>query len=88
MAAPEDGWRTSLALCAAPVVLLLCGGAWLPESPRWLHLQGRAEEAAAVLVHRLGRSEDEALLEMASHAPPNPALKQLLLEQILRRCGG
>ncbi|XP_062200203.1 probable polyol transporter 6 [Phragmites australis] len=45
------GWRTMLGLGAIPSVALAVGVLAMPESPRWLVMQGRAEEALAVLRH-------------------------------------
>lgn len=44
-----DAWRWMLASGAIPAILVLIGRRTLAESPRWLHAQGRAEEAAAVI---------------------------------------
>ncbi|HEY4399690.1 MAG TPA: sugar porter family MFS transporter [Lactobacillaceae bacterium] len=43
------GWRWMLALAAIPAVVLFIGGFLLPESPRYLVLKGRVEEAKQVL---------------------------------------
>lgn len=59
----EHGWRGLQALNAAPGVLLLCVLRWLPESPRWLLMNDRYEDAAAIL-KRL-HTEEEAAVELA-----------------------
>jgi hypothetical protein len=42
-------WRVPLALqCVGPTVLL-CGLYWMPESPRFLMMKSRADEAEAIL---------------------------------------
>ena len=48
-------WRFPIAFQMVPAILLLLGSPWLPFSPRWLMMQGRDEEAHAVLVklHRI-----------------------------------
>ncbi|KAL6643257.1 hypothetical protein ACP70R_021438 [Stipagrostis hirtigluma subsp. patula] len=43
------GWRAMLGLGALPSVALAVGVLAMPESPRWLVMQGRAEEALIVL---------------------------------------
>lgn len=45
----ENTWRPPLALQCVWPLLLLIGLYWVPESPRWLILQDRIEEATAIL---------------------------------------
>lgn len=42
-------WQAPIGMQFIAPFLLLVGLAWMPESPRWLVWQGRAEEARAVL---------------------------------------
>lgn len=49
------GWRWMFGVTAIPSVLFLIASLLVPESPRWLAVKGRAEQAFAVL-ERLGGS--------------------------------
>jgi SP family galactose:H+ symporter-like MFS transporter len=42
-------WRMMLGIIAVPGMLFLFGLWWLPDSPRWLMMRGRREEALIVL---------------------------------------
>ncbi|CAN6282961.1 unnamed protein product [Urochloa humidicola] len=58
------GWRAMLGLGALPSAALAVGVFAMPESPRWLVMQGRTEEALAVLRRECG-TEDEAQVRLA-----------------------
>lgn len=45
----DVGWRVMLGLGAVPAVIMAVGVLFMPESPRWLVLQGRLGEAKKVL---------------------------------------
>jgi MFS transporter, sugar porter (SP) family len=49
------GWRPMFIAAAAPAVLFIIGMLFVPETPRWLGLNGRWEEARSSL-KRLGRT--------------------------------
>ncbi|WP_233871268.1 MFS transporter [Paraburkholderia adhaesiva] len=51
---PAIGWRFTFALGAAPAIIALIGAFYVPESPRWLSLQGRREEARRSVKWALG----------------------------------
>ncbi|KAK5051910.1 hypothetical protein LTR84_002713 [Exophiala bonariae] len=55
-------WRGPLSFQCLPVLLLLLGIYWMPESPRWLLGQDRVEEAEKVL-HKL-HGPEEARIEL------------------------
>ncbi len=65
-------WRVSLGASAVLAAILLVMLIRQPETPRWLMLQGRRDEARRVLDSLLGRAEAEqayAELERVSHDP-------------------
>lgn len=62
----DNGWRGLQALNAAPGILLLGVLRWLPESPRWLLMKDRYEEAEVVL--KKLHTEEEAAVELAQIA--------------------
>lgn len=56
------GWRWMLGSEALPALLFLVLLGWVPESPRWLLLRGREDEARRVLVQVAGALQAEAEL--------------------------
>ncbi|KAJ0077354.1 hypothetical protein Patl1_36353 [Pistacia atlantica] len=58
------GWRMMLGISAVPSVLLAVGVLAMPESPRWLVMQGRLRDARKVL-DKTSNSKDEAALRLA-----------------------
>lgn len=62
--APNWGWRFMLGLAAIPSLVMYFGFLQLPESPRWLVMQGRVEEAQQAL-EGMRESPQEAAHELA-----------------------
>jgi sugar porter (SP) family MFS transporter len=60
----EGSWRVMFALGMVPGVAFLIGLVFLPESPRWLALQGRGSQAKASL-HRLRGATTDVTAELA-----------------------
>lgn len=54
----DSSWRLMFGIGMLPALILFVGMAFLPNSPRWLALNGQIEEARAVL--RRVRLSDEA----------------------------
>ncbi len=73
---PADwGWRAAFGIGAVLGLLILLLRRWVPESPRWLMLHDRLDEAEAVMAeiekrvegHRLPPAEDKIRLAVSSH---------------------
>ncbi|KAK7409840.1 hypothetical protein VNO78_00195 [Psophocarpus tetragonolobus] len=58
------GWRMMLGVGAIPSVILAVGVMGMPESPRWLVMRGRVEEATQVL-NKTSNSKEEAQERLA-----------------------
>ncbi|MQL82753.1 hypothetical protein Taro_015250 [Colocasia esculenta] len=62
---PENlGWRMMLGVGAIPSVLIVVGSMFMPESPRWLVMQGRLGDARRVLA-KTSDTDEEAELRLA-----------------------
>ncbi|CEO95288.1 hypothetical protein PBRA_004054 [Plasmodiophora brassicae] len=57
---PHYGWRTLLIVSAVPGIVVLALSAWMPESPRYLAVQGRLTDARD-LISRVSRVNGSSL---------------------------
>lgn len=64
LAAPTTDWRLALGLAAVPAILLIIGGVFVPESPRWLIARHRDDEADRVLQRLRGGDTSVELAEV------------------------
>src|SRR5689334_14541404 len=78
--APDHGWRLAYFIGAALGLIVFVMRMWIPESPRWLMIHGRPEEAHAIVddiekasVRHPDHPADEVFpkirLKMRSHTP-------------------
>lgn len=63
LAADNAAWRNMFLVAAVPGIFYTLGCLFIKESPRWLFLRKRPDEAQAVL--RLSRNEEQTKLEMS-----------------------
>src|ERR1700704_2340238 len=70
---PAYGWRPMFAIAGVGALVVWYLRKALPESPRWLESQGRAEEAEALM--RAIEQETASAGPLALPAPPAPAAK-------------
>jgi len=59
----DNGWRLMLGFAAIPSIIMFIGFLFLPESPRWLVMVGRSDEALQVLLN-VRTSDREAMDEL------------------------
>jgi Sugar (and other) transporter len=78
----NNTWRVPLALQCAWPLLLLGGLYWVPESPRWLIMNDRLDEAKAILQRLHSTSKDSTDDEYAL-AEFYQIQKQVLIDRTL-----
>jgi putative MFS transporter len=71
------GWRVMLATSAIPALVVLGLRIGLPESPRWLMLHGRTDEARAIIDRYLGGKEHMAEADYGSDIKNEAGWRQL-----------
>jgi hypothetical protein len=62
---PGAQWRIPIALTTIPSMLILLLLPSIPESPRWLLMNDRAEEAQSIIQHLHGSQNDVAMSHFA-----------------------
>jgi putative MFS transporter len=70
-------WRVTLATSAIPALIVLGLRIGLPESPRWLMLHGRTDEARVIIDRYLGGEEHLAEADYASDTKTETGWRQL-----------
>ncbi|OAL39647.1 hypothetical protein AYO20_01044 [Fonsecaea nubica] len=55
----DAAWRVFFGLQVLPPLIMLVGAIWMPESPRWLIMKGRDEEALVILRRMHQTSDDD-----------------------------
>ncbi|KAL2937706.1 putative polyol transporter 4 [Bienertia sinuspersici] len=82
-------WRVMLALGILPSVVIGFALFVIPESPRWLVLQDRVEEAKSILLRTIGDEKEveerlNDILQTASKAKSNNLVEKPVWHEILR----
>ncbi|MDB5543723.1 MAG: transporter, partial [Hyphomicrobiales bacterium] len=65
--APDHGWRAAFLIGAMLGLIILFMRLWIPESPRWLVIHGRPEEAQKIITQIEGRFIAEGHTLVAPH---------------------
>src|SRR5213080_1482025 len=66
---PDLGWRLAYLIGAAIGLIVFVMRMWIPESPRWLMIHGRPDQAHAI-VEDIERSATGTVQDAADHAWP------------------
>lgn len=64
----DDAWRWMFGLGAIPSIVFFLGVIWLPESPRWLVLKGKIDEARRILDKIGGTDYSDASIRSIEHS--------------------
>lgn len=64
----NDAWRWMFGLGAIPSIVFFLGVIWLPESPRWLVLKGKIDEARKILDKIGGTDYSDASIQSIQHS--------------------
>ena len=83
---PEFGWRLAFLVGAALGIVVFVMRLWIPESPRWLMIHGRPDEAHAIVAniersarnHTPPREAPKIKLRMRDHTPLSEVAQTLL----------
>jgi SP family sugar porter-like MFS transporter len=78
------GWRWMFAATAVPAVAFVLGCLFIPESPRWLVLRGRLDEARKMLIRLGGEEFAQVALEDIRHALEAASDRGRNLREVLR----
>lgn len=82
----QYGWRFMFTAVAVPSIIFLMAAIWIPESPRWLAVKGRLEDARRVLTRLRGGNCDAEIsaIQASLHDPTSrTTLSQLLDRRLL-----
>lgn len=79
----ENDWRYMLGVEAIPALIYLVLVLGIPYSPRWLVMQGRVDEARAVLVKMIDSKPqiEETISEIQSHTQKQGLSKEILFQK-------
>lgn len=77
-----DNWRAMIALGVIPAIILAIGVFFLPESPRWLAIKNRTQEAIDILTHLYGRDKaEQEVADIQKVAAKERVNLKILIEQ-------
>ena len=82
----QYGWRWMFTAVAVPSLVFLLSALWIPESPRWLAVRGRWEDAHRVLARLRGIACDAELAAIRASLPQSrqrAGLSQLLDKKLI-----
>lgn len=79
----ENDWRYMLGVEAIPALIYLVLVLGIPYSPRWLVMQGRVDEARAVLVKMIDSKPqiEETISEIQTHTQKQGLSKEILFQK-------